>query len=140
MSEHYHIVKPNIPTGQVYHFVTEYDVEYEVRFARKKENILHAVIAFGVLNDEYEEDEYALTNKGDVFKVMRTIIEILRVYHEKHPNTQVFEFTGIFKPGEAAEQSQRTKLYLRYLPRIFDFSKWDLIADGNKIVIRKKHK
>lgn len=138
MSDIYNIVKPNIPSGQVYYFLTKYEVEYEVRFARKKENILYTVIAFGVLNEEYEDDEYVLTNKGDVLKVMRTIIEVLRIYYEKHKNTQVFEFTGVFKPGEMNEQSQRTKLYLRYLPRIFDFKKWELLTERNKIIVYKK--
>ncbi|MFT4600169.1 MAG: hypothetical protein ACI857_000339 [Arenicella sp.] len=137
--ETYDIIKPNIPTGQVYHFVTEYEVEYEVRFARKKENILHAVIAFGVLNEEYEGEEYALTNKGDVFKVMRTIITIISIYGERHPNTQVFEFTGVFKEGEDTELSQRTKLYLRYLPRIFDET-WKITMEGNKIFVTKRRK
>lgn len=135
----YEIIKPNIPTGQVYHFVTDHEVEYEVRFARKKENILHAVIAFGVLNEEYEGEEYALTNKGDVFKVMRTIITIIAMYGEKHPNTQVYEFTGVFKEGEDTELSQRTKLYLRYLPRIFDHT-WVITMEGNKIFVTKKRK
>lgn len=139
MEDIYEIIKPNIPTGQVYHFTTEFGVEYEVRFARKKENILHAVIAFGVLNEEYEGEEYALTNKGDVFKVMRTIITIIDLYGEKHPNTQVYEFTGVFKDGEDTELSQRTKLYLRYLPRIFD-STWVITMEGNKIFVTKKRK
>ncbi|MEX1001298.1 MAG: hypothetical protein WDZ35_04215 [Crocinitomicaceae bacterium] len=137
--DHYEIIKPNIPTGQVYLFVTDFDVEYEVRFARKKENILHAVIAFGVLNEEYDGEEYVLTNKGDVFKVMRTIIQIIDYYGEKHPNTQVYEFTGVFKEGEDTELSQRTKLYLRYLPRIFDKS-WIITMEGNKIFVTKKRK
>jgi hypothetical protein len=139
MLPHYEIIKPNIPTGQVYHFTTEYGVEYEVRFARKKENILHAVIAFGVLNEEYEGEEYALTNKGDVFIVMRTIITIISIYGEKHPNTQVYEFTGVLKEGEDNEMSQRTKLYLRYLPMIFDKT-WLITIEGNKIVVSKKRK
>lgn len=139
MLSHYEIIKPNIPTGQVYHFTTDYGVEYEVRFARKKENILHAVIAFGVLNEEYEGEEYALTNKGDVWKVMRTIITIISMYGEKHPNTQVYEFTGVLKEGEDNEMSQRTKLYLRYLPQIFDKT-WLITIEGNKIVVSKKRK
>jgi len=139
MLDIYEIIKPNIPTGQVYHFVTSFGVEYEVRFARKKENILHAVIAFGVLNEEYEGEEYALTNKGDVFKVMRTIITIISIYGEKHPNTQVYEFTGVLKEGEDTEMSQRTKLYLRYLPQIFDKT-WLITIEGNKIVVSKKRK
>lgn len=139
MESTYEIIKPNIPTGQVYHFSTDFGVEYEVRFARKKENILHAVIAFGVLNEEYEGEEYALTNKGDVWKVMRTIITIIELYGEKHPNTQVYEFTGVLKEGEDTEMSQRTKLYLRYLPYIFDKS-WLITIEGNKIVVSKKRK
>ena len=138
--DHYEIIRPSIPTGQVYHFTTDFDVEYEVRFARKKENILHAVIAFGVLNEEYDGEEYALTNKGDVFKVMTTIITIIKIYGEKHPNTQVYEFTGVLKEGDDDnELSRRTKLYLRYLPRIFDDS-WQIDIQGNKIVVHKKRK
>jgi hypothetical protein len=131
--EPYKIDSPIIPSGQVYAFSTIHGVEYEVRFARKELNIFHTSVAFGVLNEEYEGDEYVLTNKGDVLKVMNTIAEIISIYLKMHPKTQVFEFNGILKEGEIDKQSQRTKLYLRYIPQIFDKSKWEIKLTGNKI-------
>jgi len=131
----YPIIAPAIPTGHVYQFTTVHEVEYEVRFGRKKENILHSVVVFGVLNDEYEGEEYVVTNKGDAFRVMTTIAEVIKMYLHEHPNMQIVEFTGILRDDDAEEEmSQRTKLYLRFLPRVFDRAFWNTEITGNKII------
>jgi len=135
--EIYPIQLPTIPTGQVYRFVTKHDIEYEVRFARKKNDILYAIIAFSVLNDEYEDDEYASTDKGDIFQVMNTITSIIKIYLAEHPNLKTVEFTGVNKPGEEHETSQRSLLYMRYLPKIFG-NKWHVQKDGNRFIVKKK--
>ena len=132
----YPIQLPTIPTGQVYRFVTQYNIEYEVRFARKKDDILYAIIAFSVLNEEYEDDEYALTDKGDIFQVMNTISSIIKIYLAEHPNLKTVEFTGVNKPGEEHETSQRSLLYMRYLPKIFG-NKWKVFKDGNRFLVKK---
>jgi hypothetical protein len=133
----YPIQLPTIPTGQVYKFVTQYGIEYEVRFARKKNDILYTIIAFSVLNEEFEDDEYALTNKGDIFQVMNTITTIIKIYLAEHPNLKTVEFTGVNKPGEEHETSQRSLLYLRYLPKIFG-TNWRVFKDGNIFIVQKK--
>lgn len=136
--EPYEIIAPSIPTGQVYQFTTKHGVEYEVRFGRKKENILHSVVVFGVLNDEYEGEEYVVTNKGDAFRVMTTISEVIRMYLTEHPNMQIVEFTGILREDDDKEHiSQRTKLYLRFLPRVFPETEWRTEIIGNRIVARR---
>ncbi|MGV6860131.1 MAG: hypothetical protein ACWA41_00075 [Putridiphycobacter sp.] len=134
----YPIKIPTIPSGQVYTFTTQFGVEYEVRFARKKDDILYVIIAFSVLNDEYEDDEYALTNKGDIFQVMNTISAIIKIYIAEHMHVRVFEFTGVNKPGENHETSQRSLLYMRYLPRIFG-KDWTVSKDHNKFIVRRKN-
>lgn len=135
----YEIIAPAIPSGQVYQFTTDYDVEYEVRFGRKKENILHSVVVFGVLNDEYEGEEYVLTNKGDVFRVMTTIAVVIKMYMKEHPNMQTYEFTGIFGDSDLEEYpSQRTKLYMRYIPLVFDSKSWITGIEGNRIFANKR--
>jgi hypothetical protein len=134
--EIYPIQLPTIPTGQVYKFVTQHGIEYEVRFARKKNDILYAIIAFSVLNEEYEDDEYALTDKGDIFQVMNTITSIIKIYLAEHPNLKTIEFTGVNKPGEEHETSQRSLLYMRYLPRIFG-NEWRVFKDGNRFIVKK---
>lgn len=135
----YQIIAPVIPSGQIYQFNTAFDVDYEVRFGRKKENVLHTVVVFGVLNDEYEGEEYSLTNKGDVFKVMNTISEIIRMYMHEHPSMRTYEFTGILGEDEDENQmSQRTKLYTRYLPKVFPENQWETEISGNKIIANRK--
>lgn len=135
----YPITLPAIPSGQVYGFKTDHGIEYEVRFARKKDNILHVVIAFEALNEEFEDDEYALTNKGDIFQVMHTIIAIIKIYFHEHQNIRIFEFTGVNKPGEEKDTSQRSLLYQRFLPRIFDDT-WEVKKEGNRFIVSKKRK
>jgi len=131
----YPIIAPVIPTGQVYQFTTKHDVEYEVRFGRKKENILHSVVVFGVLNEEYDGEEYVVTNKGDALRVMTTIAAVITMYLKEHPNMQIVEFTGILRENDDQEEtSQRTKLYTRFLPRVFDSEKWNTSIVGNRIV------
>jgi len=132
----YPIELPTIPSGQLYKFVTDNDIEYEVRFARKKDNILHVIIAFGVLNEEFEDDEYGLTNKGDVFRVMNTISAIIRIYFSEHLHVKIFEFTGVNKRDEEEETSQRSLLYMRYLPRIFN-KEWKVEKNGNNFIVKR---
>ena len=134
----YNIIAPAIPSGQVYQFTTSFDVEYEVRFGRKKENILHSVVVFGVLNDEYEGEEYVVTNKGDALRVMTTIAAVIRMYLAEHPNMQIVEFTGIFREDDDSEHtSQRTKLYTRFLPKVFPSAMWTTEISGNRILARR---
>ena len=129
---------PAIKTGSTYTFQTLNGIDYEVRFARKKNNLLHASIAFGVLNDEYDGEEYVLTNKGEAFKVMSTIVTIFNKYKKEHPNINTYEFVGEPTASEDAEfPKKRLTLYKRYLPYIFDNS-WKLKIAGNRVILSKK--
>lgn len=135
----YDIKYPLLPSGTIYNFDTEAEVEYEVRFARRKDNLLHVTIAFGVLNDEYDGEEYVITNKGDVYRVMTTIVEIVKHYMKQHPNVRIYEFTGVPVPGESEkEETKRLKLYIRYLPQIFNTNIWTFIPDGNHMIVQRK--
>ena len=118
-------------------FLTDSEIEYEVRFARKKNNLLHASIAFGVLNDEFEGEEYALTNRGEVYRVMSTIVLIVKAYMKEHPNVKIYEFVGEPTADEDAEfPRKRLNLYNRYLRDMFDES-WKFDLQGNRMVISK---
>jgi len=137
--ELYEIIPPAIASGSVYLFMTDSEVEYEVRFARKKDNLLKATIAFGVLNEEYEGEEYVETNRGELYRVMNTIVKVVRLYITQHPNIRSFEFTGEPTAKDAkAGQSKRMMMYGRYIPRIFDMTLWKTTLDGNKMVITRK--
>ncbi len=133
----YKITPPAIKSGTIYSFTTDSGVNYEVRFGRKQDNILNATIVFGVTNDEYEGEEYSITNKGEVYQVMATIVEVVRIYKEEHPNVNSFEFTGEQSEKEKVKNKNvRLNLYHRYIPMVFDKT-WETEFTDEKIVIKK---
>ena len=136
--EIYNIQPPAIVSGSVYLFTSDSGVEYEVRFARKKDNLLRATIAFGVLNEEYEGEEYVETNRGEVYRVMHTIVAIVKMYINEHPNIRSFEFTGEPARGEEEENAhKRLFLYKRYVSTVFD-DQWNWEMKGNRMIVFRK--
>ncbi len=136
--EEYSITAPAISTAGVYFFTTDSDINYEVRFGRRQDNILHATIVFGVTNDEYEGEEYTVTNKGELYRVMTTIVKVVKMFMAEHPKMVTYEFTGLAKESEPEDKlTSRINLYKRYLPRIFD-KEWKFdYARGNTIIVNR---
>ncbi len=136
--EAYKIIKPAISSAGVYYFTTDSGVKYEVRFGRRQDNILHATIVFGVINDEYEGEEYSLTNKGELYRVMTTVSSVVKMFMVEHPKMLVYEFTGLAKEGEPENKlTIRINLYKRYLPSIFEKDwKFDY-SGGNTILVTR---
>ena len=135
----YEIIRPEVDLGHVYNFTTDSGVEYEVRFGKKKKDFSSRVIDFSVLNEEFEE-EYAETNRGEIYRVMATIIEIFKRYDAENDYARSYEFSGETKgKDDNAETSIRTKLYYRYASRILN-DQWDIELKGNKMIIRRKKK
>lgn len=133
----YNIITPAIKSGTVYSFITESGVNYEVRFGRKQNNILNATIVFGVTNEEYDGEEYSVTNKGEVYTVMATIVEVVRKYKTEHPNINLFEYTGEQSEKEKIKnRNVRLALYSRYIKKVFDKS-WVVTSAENKVIIKK---
>ncbi len=128
---------PNIPSAGVYYFNTLSGLRYEVRFGRLQDNILHANIVFGVINDEFEGEEYVTTNRGEVFQVMNTIVEIVKNYMKEHPKVNVYEFNAVGREGEDDyTENARMALYRRYLPKIFEEG-WKFKIEGNFALVTK---
>lgn len=137
MPELFPIIYPNIPSGDVYYFTTASGTRYEVRFGRRKDNIFHATIVFGVVNDEYKGEEYVTTNKGELYSVMYTIGEIIRIFMSHHPKMLVYEFTAIAKEGEAEGViTIRRRLYERYLGILFS-NEWKYVFKGNTVLVSR---
>ena len=132
---HYHIFSPPIRTGAEYYFETESGLRYQVLFARKKSSYLEHIINFSVLNEEFE-DEYSETNRGEIFRVMATVVEIIRIFHQHHGSSVSYEFSGEYKAGnEARDVSIRSLLYMRKAREILH-PHWELELLGNKVVAR----
>ena len=134
----YEITSPAISTAGVYFFTTDTGVNYEVRFGRRQDNILHATIVFGVTNDEYEGEEYIVTNRGELYRVMTTIVHVIKIFMSEHPKMTTYEFTGLAKEDEPENKlTARINLYKRYLPRIFE-NDWKFdYSRGNTIVVTR---
>ena len=138
---------PPIKSAGVYYFNTSSGLRYEVRFGRRQDNILHSTIVFGVINDEFEGEEYVTTNRGEVYRVMNTIVMIVKDFMEQHQKVNIYEFHAIDRDDEDDRPSQqeqknkikgnsRLKLYKRYLPKIFEKG-WNFNFDGNNAVVSK---
>ena len=134
----YEIEKPGIKSGAEYYFETSSGLRYQVLFARKKQNYLEHIVNFSVLNDEFE-DEYSETNRGEVYRVIATVVEIVRTYHSIHPHSLSYEFSGEYKKGnEHRETSIRSLLYYRKAKEIMHPS-WEISMEKNKVTVKRKH-
>ena len=139
LAEPYKIVLPDIPSAGLYFFTTDSEMQYEVRFGRKKDDILSATIVFGVINDEFEGEEYVMTNKNEVYRVMSTIVNIIQIFRKEHPNVRSYEFTGEPKHGETIDSpTQRIRLYYRYVQRMFDLNEWEIKLGKNTIAVLRR--
>ncbi|WP_317898366.1 hypothetical protein [Aurantibacillus circumpalustris] len=128
---------PGIPSAGVYYFTTKSGLRYEVRFGRLQDNILHANIVFGVINDEFEGEEYITTNRGEVYQVMNTIVEIVKNYMKEHTKVNIYEFNAVGRDGEDENtENARMALYRRFLPRIFS-NGWNFKINGNFALVTK---
>lgn len=133
----YPVQLPEIKSGAAYYFKTESGLHYEVLFAKKKDNYLENIINFSVLNEEFE-DEYSVTNRGEIYRVMATVIEIILIYHENHAYSVSYEFSGEFKKGnENRPTSIRTFLYYRKAKQIINPA-WNIQLSGNKVIVHRK--
>lgn len=128
---------PAISTAGVYYFNTKSSLRYEVRFGRLQDNILHTNIVFGVINEEFEGEEYITTNRGEVYQVMNTIVEIIKNYMKEHTKVNVYEFKAIGREGEDGKiENARMCLYKRFLPKIFS-QDWKFKIEGNIALVTK---
>ncbi len=139
---------PPIKSAGVYYFNTSSGLRYEVRFGRRQDNILHSTIVFGVINEEFEGEEYVTTNRGEVYRVMNTIVKIIKDFMEQHTKVNIYEFHAIDRDdedehtnSEEAKKNKikgnaRLKLYKRYLPKIFEQG-WSFNFDGNNAIVNK---
>ena len=135
--EHYPVECPPIPSGSAYYFTTGSGLRYQVLFAKKRDSYLENIINFSVLNEEFD-DEYSETNRGEVYRVIATVTEIIRIYHNYHGYSLSYEFSGEFKDGnEERETSIRTLLYYRMAVKILHKS-WKIELCGNKVVVFRK--
>lgn len=135
----YPIECPGIPSGSAYYFNTGSGLRYEVLFAKKRDNYLRNIINFSVLNDEYD-DEYSETNRGEVYRVIATVAEIIRIYHDHHSYSVSYEFSGEFKEeNDTGLASKRSLMYYNKGLKILHPA-WNIELTGNKVLVTRKRR
>lgn len=131
----YKIERPAIPTGELYFFTTDSGLRYEVRFGRIK-NSLSRVINFNVIDDEFEDDEYAETNRGEIYRIVSTVIDIFIIYKDLHSKISSYVFSGEFKDEENDEgASIRTRFFIRSVSRALPGIKVEIINNSGHIEV-----
>lgn len=73
-----------------------------------------AVISFGVMDDEYFVDFTSATNKGELYRIMATVVDILKDFIKNNKNIRYLQFTA---DKEGLQNSQRSNLYLAYIKK-----------------------
>ena len=130
---HYAIQPPAIKSGAEYYFETESGLRYQVLFAKKKNSFRENIVNFSVLSEEFE-DEYSETNRGEIYRVIATVVEIIRIYHDHHSYSSSYEFSGEFKKGnESRKTSIRTLLFYRKAREVMHPG-WTLKLHENRVV------
>jgi len=125
----YPFKKDPFPGKYAYYFTNRFNDQYEVSFSRDEvnyfkvsvtfcvtndeyENDQYVVtnhgdvnyfkvsVTFCVTNDEYENDQYVVTNHGDVYRVLNTICLIILDFYNRYPTIEEFVFSGEMRPFE----------------------------------------
>ena len=133
----YPILYPDFGENGLYNFTTKNGIQYEVMFGRRESNPLHVSVVFGVINEEFEGEEYSETKHHDQYKVIATVIKIVKHYIATKNHLKLVEFAGVSRDNESEKTSNiRMRFFSRYLHDIFDES-WLLEIKENKMIARK---
>ena len=127
-----------------YDFTTDKDTEYRLIIDTKVANLPEIVLT---VYKEAEDEEgvkaggftsKAVTNKGELFRVMSTTFDIIDEWLNENPDITRFTYDPISKVNlPPDEESKRGKLYQKYIKQRFPNSK--IIKDvGGGVVVNLK--
>lgn len=135
----YPILYPDFGENGLYSFTTKKGIQYEVMFGRRESNPLHVSVVFGVINEEFEGEEYSETKQHDQYYVMATVVKIVKHYITAKNHLKLVEFTGVSREDENEKTSNiRIRFFSRYLNDIFD-NTWLFETKNNKLIAKKKN-
>jgi len=95
---------------------------------------LRADIKFGVTNEEDTIDYNKVTNKGELFRVMATIVDILKKDLSHHKYINHISFDSSKRQGRDINSNARTNLYIKFIKS--QFPKANIKAHDGKILAK----
>jgi hypothetical protein len=123
---------------RVYEFVTDLGTHYEVMFTieedfSKDEPWEFMDIEFGVDEKDGGGVSYNVeTNKGELFRVMATIVDITKEILKKRKNIKTLTFTGSKTKKGSKDDQRRNNLYMAYIRKNIPNVK-NIEDDGSEI-------
>ena len=122
--------------GMDYNFKTEDGDDYLVQFDQGFYEDEYDLAFFSVGSKGFMSDEE--TNKGRQFKIVSTVIEIVKDFLKETPGTTSIIFSGKNKEGGGI--NQRNLLYNKYVEKqIHNFPGWDYkIENGDTKIFKKE--
>ena len=98
-----------------YGFDTDSNIEYQVNFESFAEGDIWDV-SFAAREDRTTKfSTNVITNKGEVYKVMSTVFDIIKDFVEEHKEVFQLKFNAAQTGDDASTKSKRNKLYMAYL-------------------------
>ena len=125
---------------RLYEFVTDLGTHYEVMFEieedfSKDEPWEFMNIEFGVDEKDGGGVDYKVeTNRGEVFRVMATIVDITKKILKKRKNIKTLTFTGAKTKKGSKDDQRRNNLYMAYIRRHIPNVK-NIQDDGTEISV-----
>lgn len=121
--------------GMDYNFHTEDGDAYLVQFDEGNFSDVYDLAFYAVGSSGFMSDEEM--NKGRQFKIISTILAIIKDFIKETPGVQGIEFSG--KKKEGKETNQRDLLYNAYVKKhIREFPGWDFKIGNNETKLFKK--
>lgn len=101
-----------------------YQLEISVSEGDKERD--SAIVAFGILGDDDESgyfvDYEAVPTKGELYRVMATVVDIIKDFIKKNKQIKYIYFTT----NKQGDQSSRLKLYTKYIQSQIPNAKIDI--------------
>jgi cytidyltransferase-like protein len=120
----------NLKSGKdkLIYFTTDSGEEYtlSLNLEPSKEGYFVGV-DFGVSG----EKEHRETNKGELYKVLSTIVNEIKIYIEDNPKVKGIYYKPKDKSGENLDSNQRDKLYKAFISKQIPGTKFESFFDGS---------
>ena len=118
-----------------YIFTTDSGLEYQVMTefgSGEDRNTLLIEYGVEVITKQGNKsvDYELVTNRGEMFRIMSTIVDIVQEFMKKHPEIERIEFEG--SKNKAGDQ-RRNKLYMQYVKK--HLKPKSIEDDGNSIIV-----
>lgn len=124
-----------------YTFITDDDDKYIVRFfhigefQHKEKWMGHYQVEFATKGDDYNEGDSVIVNKGRFYRVISTVISIIKDFMKEHDPKQL----RINPVTNFKKDKRRKNIYIRYIEKLLpDNYKYKKTIFGNSIIISKK--